>query len=81
MAAITNQTATTKTIADIYNINKNYLPTKDTLLLMSTLSGTTVSGKACDLIRNPKIFSLKLNELYCKENGVSMYKDKIPLRG
>lgn len=81
MATITNQTAIVKTIADIYNINPNYTPTKDTLLLMSTLSGTTVSSKSCDLLLSPKIFSSKLNNLYCKDDNALKYKDLIPLKG
>jgi hypothetical protein len=81
MPSITKQPTSVKSLVDIYNLNKSYLPTKDTLVLLSTINGTSVVGKVGDLLKSPKIFNKSLINIYCPEGLEKTYKDLIPLRG
>lgn len=81
MATITRQPNSVKSILDIYNLNNSFVPTKDSLILMSTMSGTMVVGKAENLIKYPTIFKNGLSDMYCKESKTNKYKDIIPFRG
>lgn len=78
MASITKQTNSIKSILDIYNNNPLYIPTKDSIVLMSTSTGTTVAVRAEDLIKFPKIFKNKLSSLYSDDGPL---KDNLKLRG
>lgn len=81
MASITTQPNSVKSILDIYRLNDSFVPTSNSLVLMSTMSGTMVVGKAGDIVKFPVIFNEGLSSIYCKKINTNKYKDLIPLRG
>lgn len=80
MAKVVTQPNGTASLVDIYNINNSYIPTKDTLVLLSTKGGTTVVSTVSSLLMFPKIFENTLQGTYCNSE-THLYKDTIPLRG
>lgn len=79
MANFISQPNSSLSIAEIHAKNPSFTPTKNTLLLVSTIGGNAASIKL-DKISTVQFFDESLLKSYCSESESNLYSESLKFR-